>query len=134
MGTEKKVKTRTGKVLRFIGWILLGLCAAALLAIVMALAVLYLWNWLMPGLFGLREITFLQAFALILLAKILFGGFGGHHGNDHGRHCFLRRSRDRSHVHDEILKNGEEFERFWRVEGRTAFERYCDSVKKPSNE
>jgi uncharacterized membrane protein len=134
MGTEKKVKTRAGKALRFAGWILLGLCAAALFALVFGIAVMYLWNWLMPGLFGLREITFLQAFALVLLAKILFGGFGGHHGRDHGRSCFTRRSRDRQPVPEEIRKNGEEFERFWRAEGREAFERYCGRKEKPDTE
>lgn len=41
-----------------------------------------LWNWLMPSIFGLRMITFWQAIGLVLLGKILFGGFHkhGHHG------------------------------------------------------
>jgi hypothetical protein len=41
-----------------------------------------LWNWLMPSLFGLREITGLQALGLLALCRILFGGSGmmrGHH-------------------------------------------------------
>ena len=39
---------------------------------------MYLWNWLMPFLFKLPAITFLQALGLILLSKILFGfGRGG---------------------------------------------------------
>lgn len=42
-------------------------------------AILNLWNWLMPGIFGLREITFWQAVGLFVLARLLFGGrsFGG---------------------------------------------------------
>lgn len=45
--------------------------------------VMVLWNWLMPELFGLPSISFLQAAGLLLLCKILFGGIGGchHHGN-----------------------------------------------------
>lgn len=39
--------------------------------------VMRLWNWLMPLLFGLRAITFWQALGLLLLSKILFGGFRG---------------------------------------------------------
>ena len=35
-----------------------------------------LWNWLMPELFGLPSLTFWQAFGLLALARILFGGFG----------------------------------------------------------
>jgi len=37
-----------------------------------------LWNWLLPPLFGWREITFWQALGLLALCRILFGGFGGH--------------------------------------------------------
>jgi hypothetical protein len=46
---------------------------------VFGLIVVQLWNWLMPALFGLRTITFWQALGLLILAKILFGGFGGFH-------------------------------------------------------
>ena len=35
-----------------------------------------LWNWLLPTLFGLPEITFWQALGLLVLCRILFGGFG----------------------------------------------------------
>lgn len=45
-------------------------------------AVLYLWNWLMPGIFGLRAISFGQALGLMGLSWILFGGprsFGPSH-------------------------------------------------------
>lgn len=38
--------------------------------------VLQLWNWLLPSLFGLRQITFWQALGLLALCRILFGGFG----------------------------------------------------------
>lgn len=41
--------------------------------------VLFLWNWLMPTIFGLHAITFWQALGLIGLSWILFRGpmFGG---------------------------------------------------------
>ena len=42
-----------------------------------------LWNWLLPTLFGWKEITFWQAVGLLALSRILFGGFGmgsGHRG------------------------------------------------------
>jgi len=43
-------------------------------------AVMHLWNWLLPPLFGWRLITFWQALALLVLCRILFGnwGHGGH--------------------------------------------------------
>jgi hypothetical protein len=43
-----------------------------------------LWNWLMPAIFGLRVITFWQALGLLILGKILFGGFHKHAGGRGG--------------------------------------------------
>ena len=37
-----------------------------------------LWNWLVPAVFGLKMITFAQALGLLVLSKILFGGFHRH--------------------------------------------------------
>ena len=39
-------------------------------------AVHYLWNWLMPEIFGLHAITYWQSIGLLGLAWLLFGGFG----------------------------------------------------------
>ena len=36
----------------------------------------WLWNWLLPDIFGLRQITFWQALGLLALCRILFGSFG----------------------------------------------------------
>jgi hypothetical protein len=46
--------------------------------------VMALWNWLLPELFGIREIGYVQAMGVLLLSKILFGGFRGHCGG-HGK-------------------------------------------------
>lgn len=37
-----------------------------------ALPMMLLWNWLMPSIFGLPAITFVQALGMGLLASILF--------------------------------------------------------------
>ncbi len=51
-----------------------------------------LWNWLMPGIFGLHLITFWQGLGLFVLAKILFGGFRGRPGfGGHWRHRMKER-------------------------------------------
>jgi hypothetical protein len=51
------------------------------------LVVQWLWNWLLPDIFGLRQITFWQALGLLALCRILFGSFGrGGHHRDRGRH------------------------------------------------
>jgi hypothetical protein len=39
--------------------------------------VLHLWNWLLPPLFGWRQITFWQAVGILALCRILFGGVSG---------------------------------------------------------
>jgi hypothetical protein len=69
-------RNRVGKVLTVIAF-------ATLFAIVFGYVVMQLWNWLMPGLFGLHMIGFWQAVGLLVLSKILFGGFHGRHGG-HG--------------------------------------------------
>ena len=45
--------------------------------------VMLLWNWLLPALFaGAQQVSYVQALGLLLLCKILFGGFrGGCHGH-----------------------------------------------------
>ena len=40
--------------------------------VVKPLILMLLWNWLMPGLFGLATIGYLKAFALCLITRILF--------------------------------------------------------------
>ncbi|HHL4081287.1 MULTISPECIES: hypothetical protein [unclassified Burkholderia] len=65
-------------------------CAGKALLVVVAIGVLgwvvmMLWNWVMPGLFvGARTIDFAHALGLLVLSRILFGGFRGHRGW-HGR-------------------------------------------------
>jgi len=39
--------------------------------------VMYLWNWLLPPLFGWRLLTFWQAVGMLALCRILFGGVSG---------------------------------------------------------
>lgn len=45
---------------------------AAALSLLFALPVMWLWNWLMPEIFGLVEIGFWQALGLNLLSGFLF--------------------------------------------------------------
>ncbi len=65
---------------------LIGLVALT----VFSVATMLLWNWLLPGIFGLPHISFWQALGLLALARLLFGGFGGHHFMS-GRHYHGRR-------------------------------------------
>ena len=57
--------------------------------------VAWLWNWLLPPLFGWPAITFWQALALLALCRILFGGWHGHGGGGHRRNDLRTRLADR---------------------------------------
>jgi hypothetical protein len=60
--------------------------ALALVIAIFGEVVMHLWNWLVPALFGLHMITFWQALGLLVLCRILFGGFGHHGDRSRGRH------------------------------------------------
>jgi hypothetical protein len=74
-------------------WIfVVGPLALAVFIAIGGEVVMHLWNWLVPALFGWRQITFWQALGLLVLCRILFGGWGGHR-ND--RRAQLRKKYDR---------------------------------------
>lgn len=63
--------------------------------------VMLLWNWLLPPLFGVRSITLLQGFGLLVLCRVLFGGWSGGGGGGkgltrHERERFRHRMRGRA--------------------------------------
>ena len=46
---------------------------------------MWLWNWLMPAIFGVQAIRLGQALGLLVLSRILLGGFRGRlHGRGWG--------------------------------------------------
>lgn len=60
---------------------------------VFSAAVMLLWNWLMPAIFGLTTICFWQALGLLALCRILFGHKGRRHhfgGMRHHHHNPIR--------------------------------------------
>ena len=84
-----------------------------------------LWNWLLPPLFDLRQITFWQALGLLALCRILFGGFGLH-GHSRSNSAIRRRIADR--MADRVAERwehmtAEERERFrQRIRERCGFD------------
>ncbi len=79
------------KTYRFWKALKIAVFAIAIAALV-SYVVMNLWNVLMPAIFGLHAITFWQSLGLLLLSKILFGGFGPHRG---GGGPWRRRMRER---------------------------------------
>jgi hypothetical protein len=74
-------------------WVKRGLIAAIIATVaagVIGFIVMSLWNWLAPEVFGFHPITFWQALGILILSKILFGGFRGRPG--YGGHWKRRMS------------------------------------------
>ncbi|MBN1938139.1 MAG: hypothetical protein JW843_01035 [Candidatus Aminicenantes bacterium] len=137
--SESEARRPGRSALRIVGLAAAGVVLAVVFAFIFGFAVKLLWNWIMPAVFGLTVITFWQAFGLVLLAKILFGGHGHGFKHDHkkSRSPFERHFRDQFRKSGESAETGEEsgpmpgdkeswhhFGAFWRDEGKNAFEAY----------
>ena len=71
---------------RYLGKAVLAVAAVAALGWI----VMMLWNAVIPTVFaGGRSIDYLHALGLLILSRILFGGFRGH-GGWHGRRQWAR--------------------------------------------
>ena len=69
-------------------WIFLAPLAILAMLLFIAIGgeiVQQLWNWLLPPLFGWRQLTFWQALGILALCRILFGGHGFCRSNSRSR-------------------------------------------------
>jgi hypothetical protein len=107
-----------------------GILIGVALALIFGIFVRLLWNWLMPAVFGLREISYLQAVGMIVLSRIFFGvkgrpGFPGRRG---GKGPWAWSSpcsgEDLSNGH---LRDWRHYDAWWEAEGREAFKKYIDN-------
>ncbi len=126
------------RVLKIVGMAIGGIAIAVLLAFVFGYVVMWLWNWLMPSIFGLKAITYWQAFGLIVLAKIFFGGSHGqgHHGRGHDKHW--KHWRHKHRFADDWAPNGDYsnwryYDEYWKTEGKASFEAYLNRTKQEEN-
>src|SRR6185436_17491720 len=72
----------------------LALLGMVIFAFIGGQIVRLLWNGLLPPLFGWSEVTFWQALGLLVLCRILFGGFGLH-GRERSNSSVRTRMADR---------------------------------------
>jgi hypothetical protein len=84
--------------------------------------VMQLWNWLTPALFGWHTITFWQALGILVLSKLLFGGFRG------GRPGW------RSHWRNRMMERWEQMTPGEREKFREGMRRGCSSFGPASAE
>ena len=110
---------------RIIFWGFTGVMAAIFFSAIFAIAVTYLWNWLMTGIFALPAITYLQAFGLVILARLLIGGWHKGHSRKEHDEQFHDYFRKKFHCHEsEDEFSGKDFKNYWEKSGREAFKNY----------
>ncbi len=134
-------RSKGGKILRFIGLVLGGVMLAGLFALAFGYIVMLLWNWIMPAIFGIASITFWQAFGIILLGKLIFGGFGHHacKDDDSGKHNHFK-----AWIHEGVppwkkktdngFRKWKYYDEYWKKEGGEAFDAYVDRKRKGIDE
>jgi len=59
-----------------------GVVGSAGLAVLFGFVLMWLWNGLMPAIFGLPRIGYWQGWGLLILSSILFKGTGSHGGGN----------------------------------------------------
>ena len=127
MNIEKFAPTAPYKGLKIFGYVLLGVIAAAFFALVFGYFVMMLWNWLMPELFGLATINYWQAFGIIILARLIFGGFKheGHRHDKSYKNGHWPPSKWKSHFH----KNWKYYDQWWKEKGEKEYDQFVARQK-----
>ena len=115
------------------GWIILGVIGIAGLAILFGFIIMWLWNWLMPDIFGLATITYWQSVGIFILFKILLGGCGGGNGGKGHRSSKHSRSSCNKESKKDFFK-WKHYDKFWKDEGSQAYKEYVDRMDKENNE
>ena len=76
----------------------LGILAVGLIFL-FGWVVMLLWNWLMPELFGLKRVSYWQAWGLLALCSILFKGMGSS-GSSNSKSDRKRKQKLRSYMQE----------------------------------
>ncbi len=94
------------------------------LAILFGFVIMWLWNWLMPMIFGLTTLTYWEAVGIFILFKILLGGCGGFGGKD-------KKHSKKTHCKNDSkgeFSKWKHYDDFWKEEGNKAYEAYVERL------
>jgi hypothetical protein len=105
--------------------LLIALCGLAAIFI-FSQGTMLLWNHLMPAIFGLPLISAWQALGLLVLSRLLFGGFGGRGGRRWGRRARFVHGWDSM-----TLEERERFRAAMTPEQRERMSRKCGGIDAP---
>lgn len=124
MNRYKNKWQRTPKWVKVLSYTFLGMAGAVFMGVVFGFGLKLLWNWLMPDLFNLKEITYWQAIGIFILLRVLIGSFGL---NNHDS----KPSKNKRCMEDGLDKKGNWsnwrfYDEWWDHEGERAFTDYVD--------
>jgi len=122
-----KHSMRSRSPIEIVGIVIFGIIAVIGFAALFGFAIMWLWNALLPEIFGLTTITYWQAVGILVLAKLLFGGFGS--GGGSGSHKKKKKS-DWGKRKGEFSKC-DLYDKFWKEEGEAAYQDYIKRTTEP---
>ena len=111
------------------GIVIFGIIAITGLAILFGFVIMWLWNWLMPELFGLPLITYWQGVGLFILLKILLGGCGGGGGKSSNK-CDENRKRNGK----SSFSKWKYYDKFWKEEGDQLYQDFIKRQEASNNQ
>jgi len=124
MGNFIKYKMRGKSPGEIAGWVILAVLGIGALAILFGFVIMWLWNWLMPDLFGLTTITYWQAVGLFILSKILIGcgGGKGNKSKHHGKGKYSEKGDKKD------FSKWKHYDKFWQEEGDQSYKNYVERL------
>ncbi|OEJ99330.1 hypothetical protein A8C32_09190 [Flavivirga aquatica] len=124
-----KHKMRGKSPIEIAGLIVFGTIFIAGLAILLGFIIMWLWNWLMPEIFGLTTLTYWQSVGIFILFKILLGGCGSgsKKGSKHSKSSCKEDSKS-------DFNKWKHYDEFWKEEGDLAYKNYVERIGKELNE
>lgn len=122
-------KFRKKSPIEIAGIIIFGAIAIVGLAILFGFVLMWLWNWLMPEIFGLTTLTYWQAVGLFILLKILIGGCGS------GGSKSSKSSKDNCNKESKTdFSKWKYYDEFWKNEGDEYYKQYVDRLSNQEEE
>jgi hypothetical protein len=152
----KPSKKFSGNIHRIIFWVIAGTAIAVVFALVFGILVKLLWAATLTPIFNIPPITYWQAVGIVLLARLIFGGFGYRGSRSNYKHyrqdrydsksrSFFTKWHDRFHGFSEDDDDADPeqivpdayrkyYSDFWEKEGRKAFHEFVSKVNQQTPE
>lgn len=99
---------------------LLAIVGVTVFGFIFGYIIMWLWNRLMPEIFGLTTITYWQGIGLFILARILLGSFGSDNSNK------ASTNKSKKQTTPPADPDWNRYNAWWEKEGKHAFEKYSE--------